>query len=59
MGNDGTGRLKSALPFTDTCRYVELMVDHNIFTCQAMVEYMIRDGSTFLDEGLARISVDT
>lgn len=32
-------------------KYVELMVDHNIFTCQDMVEYMIRDGSTFLDEG--------
>lgn len=32
-------------------KYVELFMDNQIFTCREMVEFMIRDGSTFLDEG--------
>lgn len=32
-------------------KYVELFIDNRKFTCQDMVEYMVRDGSTFLDEG--------
>ncbi len=32
-------------------KYVELFIDNQRFTCQDMVDYMVRDGSTFLDEG--------
>ncbi len=32
-------------------KYVELFIDNEIFTMKDMVDYMIRDGSTFLDEG--------
>ncbi|MBD5356366.1 MAG: AAA family ATPase [Bacteroides sp.] len=32
-------------------KYVELFIDNQIFTCQQMVDFMVRDGSTFLDEG--------
>lgn len=32
-------------------KYVELFTDNQKFTCRDMVEYMVRDGSTFLDEG--------
>lgn len=32
-------------------KYVELFIDNGKFTCADMVDYMVRDGSTFLDEG--------
>lgn len=32
-------------------KYVELFIDNQRFTGQDMIEYMVRDGSTFLDEG--------
>lgn len=32
-------------------KYVELFIDNKKFTCQDMIDYMVRDGSTFLDEG--------
>ncbi len=32
-------------------KYVELFMDNEIFTLQQMLDFMIRDGSTFLDEG--------
>lgn len=32
-------------------KYVELFIDNRRFTCEAMIDYMVRDGSTFLDEG--------
>lgn len=32
-------------------KYVELFIDNGKFTCRDMIEYMVRDGSTFLDEG--------
>lgn len=32
-------------------KYVELFIDNDIFTLPQMLEFMVRDGSTFLDEG--------
>ncbi len=32
-------------------KYVELLIDNGIYTRDGMIEFMIRDGSTFLDEG--------
>ncbi len=32
-------------------KYVELFIDNEIFTLQQMLEFMIRDGPTFIDEG--------
>ena len=32
-------------------KYVELFMDNNIYTYTDMIEFMVRDGSTFLDEG--------
>lgn len=32
-------------------KYIELFIDNRIFTREAMIDFMVADGSTFLDEG--------
>lgn len=32
-------------------KYVELFIDNKKYTCRDMIDYMVRDGSIFLDEG--------